>query len=127
MKSGVVFAVTYNYTGYPLVRQARHMVASGQLGEIRKVIVEYNQGLAIDAARRHWQQAGRLAHRPGEERHRRLCRRYRFARRESGGDDHRTGDRVLVRRSDDLFVPGRKLDDDGNIPMRYTNGARAAC
>lgn len=43
-KSGVVFAVTYNYTGYPLVRQARHMVASGQLGEIRKVIVEYNQG-----------------------------------------------------------------------------------
>ena len=43
-KTGIVFAVTYNYTGYPLVRQARHMVASGQLGEIRKVVVEYHQG-----------------------------------------------------------------------------------
>lgn len=40
----IVFAVTYNYTGYPMVREARHMVQSGELGEIRKVIVEYNQG-----------------------------------------------------------------------------------
>jgi predicted dehydrogenase len=43
-KSGVVFAVTYNYTGYPMVKHARHMVSSGKLGEIRKVITEYNQG-----------------------------------------------------------------------------------
>src|SRR5829696_6541488 len=42
--SGVVFAVTYTYTGYPMVKQARHMVREGQLGEVRKVIVEYNQG-----------------------------------------------------------------------------------
>src|SRR3712207_2143330 len=42
--SGVVFAVTYNYTGYPMVKQARQMVRAGQLGEVRKVIVEYNQG-----------------------------------------------------------------------------------
>jgi predicted dehydrogenase len=43
-KTGTVFAVTYQYTGYPMVKQARHMVRTGQLGEIRKVIVEYNQG-----------------------------------------------------------------------------------
>ena len=39
-----MFGVTYNYTGYPLVRQARDMVANGELGELRKVVVEYSQG-----------------------------------------------------------------------------------
>ena len=39
-----IFAVTHNYTGYPMVRHARHMVREGQLGEIRVVQVEYPQG-----------------------------------------------------------------------------------
>src|SRR5947209_10907799 len=43
-KSGVVFAVTHNYTGHPLVRQARHMVQSGELGEIQAVRAFYIQG-----------------------------------------------------------------------------------
>lgn len=43
-KSGVVFAVTHNYTGYPLVRQARQMIASGQLGEINAIRAFYIQG-----------------------------------------------------------------------------------
>ena len=43
-ESGVVFCVTYQYTGYPMVRQAAHMVRKGDLGEIRKVVVEYEQG-----------------------------------------------------------------------------------
>lgn len=43
-KSGVVFAVTHNYTGYPLVRQAREMIQSGELGEIQAVRVAYIQG-----------------------------------------------------------------------------------
>src|SRR5262245_37211531 len=43
-KSGVVFAVTHNYTGYPLVRQARDMVRSGELGEINAVRAFYIQG-----------------------------------------------------------------------------------
>lgn len=43
-RSGVVFAVTYNYTGYPMVKQAAHLVRSGALGTIRKVFVEYHQG-----------------------------------------------------------------------------------
>src|SRR3989440_12385240 len=38
-----LFALTHNYTGYPAVRQAREMVRGGQLGEIRKVMVEYTQ------------------------------------------------------------------------------------
>ncbi len=43
-ETGLVFALTHNYTGYPMVRQARAMVADGQLGEIRLVQVEYVQG-----------------------------------------------------------------------------------
>src|SRR5262245_56514132 len=43
-KSGVVFAVTHNYTGYPLVRQARDMVLSGELGEIQAIRAFYIQG-----------------------------------------------------------------------------------
>jgi predicted dehydrogenase len=42
--SGIVFALTHNYTGYPMVKQARHMVRSGELGEILKFVVEYPQG-----------------------------------------------------------------------------------
>ncbi len=42
--TGLVFALTHNYTGYPMVRQARAMVADGQLGEIRLVQIEYVQG-----------------------------------------------------------------------------------
>lgn len=43
-KTGVVFAVTHNYTGYPLVRQARQMIASGELGEINAIRACYIQG-----------------------------------------------------------------------------------
>ena len=43
-KSGVVFAVTHNYTGYPLVRQAREMILAGELGEINAIRVHYIQG-----------------------------------------------------------------------------------
>ena len=42
--TGIVFLLTHNYTGYPLVKQARHMIAGGELGELIKVIVEYPQG-----------------------------------------------------------------------------------
>jgi len=43
-KTGLVLAVTHAYTGYPMVKEARHLVASGKLGKVRKVFVEYPQG-----------------------------------------------------------------------------------
>lgn len=49
-RQGQVFAVSYNYTGYPMVRQMRHMVQSGAIGTIRKVVVEYQQGWLATAA-----------------------------------------------------------------------------
>ena len=122
-KSGIVFAVTYNYTGYPLVRQARHMVRSGQLGEIRKVIVEYHQGWLSTLLEKSGQK--QAAWRTDPER---------------GGISGCIGDigshaENLVSTVTGLeiealcadlttFGPGRQLDDDGAVLLRYTSGAR---
>src|SRR5215813_13502374 len=43
-KSGLLYGLTHNYTGYPLVKEARAMAQTGKLGKIRKVVVEYPQG-----------------------------------------------------------------------------------
>lgn len=43
-KNNAIFAVTYTYTGYPMVRHMKHMIATGELGEIQKVDVQYYQG-----------------------------------------------------------------------------------
>jgi len=121
--AGVVFGVTYNYTGYPLVRQARAMVRAGELGEIRKVIVEYNQGwLAQKLEEEHVKQA-----------------EWRTDPSRSGiagaiGDigSHAenlvstvTGLEIDAICADlTTFVEGRPLDDDGNLLIRFKGGAR---
>ena len=61
--SGRVFVLTHNYTGYPMIRQARAMVAAGELGAIRVVVAEYAQDWLADPNRGHRLQAGRLARR----------------------------------------------------------------
>jgi predicted dehydrogenase len=121
--SGVVFAVTYTYTGYPMVKQARHMVREGLLGEVRKVIVEYNQGwLASQLEETGAKQA-----------------EWRTDPARSGiagavGDigSHAenlvstiTGLEVAEICADlTTFVSGRRLDDDGNLLIRYEGGAK---
>ena len=47
--SGIIFGLTHNYTGYPMVKQARYMVQSGELGDILKIVVEYPQGWLLTA------------------------------------------------------------------------------
>jgi len=121
--SDVVFAVTYTYTGYPMVKQARHMVREGLLGEVRKVIVEYNQGwLASQLEESGAKQA-----------------EWRTDPARSGiagavGDigSHAenlvstiTGLEVAEICADlTTFVSGRRLDDDGNLLIRYEGGAK---
>ncbi len=78
-KSGLIFAVTHNYTGYPLVRQARDMVRSGELGDIRVVQVEYPQDWLTENLEATGAEAGGMAHRPRPLRRRRLHRRHRHA------------------------------------------------
>src|SRR5690606_462635 len=46
--SGRLFALTHNYTGYPMVKEARQIVQSGQLGDILKIVAEYPQGWLAD-------------------------------------------------------------------------------
>jgi len=122
-RSGTVFGVTHNYTGYPMVRQAREMVRSGELGQIRKVIVEYNQGwLATQLEAGDHKQAD-----------------WRVDPARSGivgaiGDIGTHAENLVASVCGleieslcaDLtaFVPGRRLDDDGNLLLRYKGGAR---
>ena len=81
-KTGLVFCLTHNYTGYPMVKEARQMIKNGVLGKIRKVIVEYPQGGG------HGPKAGRLAYRPGTIRGGRRTWRHRDPRRKLGRIHH---------------------------------------
>ena len=118
--SGVVFALTHNYTGYPMIRQAKAMVAAGDLGDIRLVQVEYAQDwLAepVDNKQADW--------------------RTDPARSGAGGSTGDIGTHAfnlanfvsgltLAELSADLqsFVPGRRVDDNAHVLLRYTSGAR---
>jgi predicted dehydrogenase len=122
-RAGTVFGVTYNYTGYPMVKQARALVREGRLGELRKVIVEYNQG---------W-----LATKLEEQGAKQAEWRTDPARSGAGGAIGDIGSHAenLVATVTGLeieeicaeltaFVPGRRLDDDANLLIRYRGGAR---
>ncbi len=77
--SDVVFALTHNYTGYPLVRQAREMILGGELGEINAIRSQYIQGW-LRTPLENEIKAGGLAYRPGQERRSGCVRRHRHAR-----------------------------------------------
>lgn len=122
-KAGTVFGVTYNYTGYPLVRHARDMVANGELGELRKVVVQYCQG---------W-----LATLLEETGNKQAAWRTDPARSGVAGAMGDIGShaenlaatitgRHITHVSADLatVVPGRLLDDDGAVLLRFDGGAR---
>lgn len=122
-KTGLTFALTHNYTGYPMVKQARHLVQSGALGKIRKVVVEYPQGwLSFLEEKKGYKQA-----------------EWRTDPARSGiagavGDigthaenlaEYITGLKITEMCADvSTFVEGRLLDDDANILLRFDNGAK---
>ncbi len=66
-RTGLLFAVTHNYTGHPMVRQAREMVANGELGPIRVVQVEYAQDWLSTPLEKTGQKQASVAHRSGAE------------------------------------------------------------
>ncbi|WP_342359566.1 Gfo/Idh/MocA family oxidoreductase [Terrarubrum flagellatum] len=124
-QSGKIFAVTHNYTGYPMVRQARAIVATGELGDIRVVQVEYPQDwLTTDLESTGQKQADW---------------RTDPARSGAGGcigdigthafnlADFITGLAVTELSAElTTFVAGRRLDDNVQIMLRYANGARGS-
>jgi predicted dehydrogenase len=124
-KAGLVFALTHNYTGYPLVRQMREMVKAGELGEIRLVQVEYPQDWLTETIEKSGQKQAEWRVDP-----------QRSGAGGSLGDigthcynlaDYVT-DIELSEISADLtsFGAGRQLDDNAQISLRYANGARGA-
>lgn len=123
--SGKLFILTHNYTGYPMVRQAREMVASGELGEIRVVQVEYPQDWLTVAAERSGSKQAEWRTDP--------------ARSGAGGAIGDIGThaynlasfvtglkakKLLAQLT--TFVDGRLLDDDVQIMLQYEGGARGS-
>ena len=121
-KSGKLFCLTHTYTGYPMVKEARQMVAAGKLGKIRKVYVEYPQG---------W--LSRL-----EEGSSNKQASWRTDPNQSGiagsmGDigthafnlaEYVSGLEVTQLCADiNTVVEGRRLDDDGAVLLKFNNGA----
>ncbi len=122
-KTGLLYGLTHNYTGYPLIKEAREMVRSGRLGKIRKVVVEYPQG---------W-----LATRLEESGQKQAAWRTDPARSGAAGclgdigthaenlAEYVTGLRIKELAADlNAFVEGRPLDDDGNLLLRFEGGAK---
>ncbi|MGY3549174.1 putative dehydrogenase [Bradyrhizobium sp. USDA 4472] len=122
-KTGRVFVVTHNYTGYPMVRQARAMIANGDLGEVRLVRAEYLQD---------W-----LTERLEASSHKQAAWRTDPARSGAGGCIGDIGthaynlacfvtglelDELLAELS--TFVEGRRLDDDVQILLKWKGGAK---
>ena len=123
-ESGARLVVTYNYSGYPLIRQARAMVAAGELGEIRVAQVEYAQDwLARDAAsdgprRSSWRADPRRAGGGGA-----IGDIGTHAFHLLGFVTGSRPDRLSAELS--TFTPGGRLDDDAAIALRYASGMRA--
>ena len=122
-KSGRVFGLTHNYTGYPMIKEARHLIQNGALGQIRRINVEYIQGWLASAEE---QQGNKQAE-------------WRTDPNRSGaagcmGDIGTHGENLVEYVSGlrieslcaDLttFVPGRQLEDDGNVLLRFESGAK---
>ena len=121
---GVVFAVTHTYAGYPMVKQARALVASGALGAVRKVLVEYTQGWlatrleATGSQQAGWRTdpamagAGAIGDIGSHAEH--LARYVTGLELEALCADVST------------MVAGRRVDDDASMLLRYEGGARGA-
>lgn len=123
-KSGLVFALTHNYTGYPMVKEARRMVKGGELGRLLKVVAEYPQGYAVgdvegegSGAISNWRADPKIAGKSN-------------CMGDIGTHAHNLTKYITGLEVEELaaeltaFIPGRELDDDGNCLVRFTNGVK---
>lgn len=120
---GVIFALTHNYTGYPMVKEARHMIKNGKLGKLRKVVVEYPQGWLAEPLEAEGNKQAEWRTDPE-----------RAGVSSVVGDigthaenlvEYITGLRMEQLYADTTsFVEGRELEDDANMLIHYENGVR---
>lgn len=122
-KTGLVFALTHNYTGYPMVKQAKQMIAKGKLGNIRKVVVEYPQGWlstfleGSDQKQAAWRtdpKRSGIAGAMGD-----------IGTHAENLAEYITGLKISRMCADlSILVEGRLLDDDGSVLLEFDNGAK---
>jgi predicted dehydrogenase len=121
-ETGLLLCLTHTYSGYPMVKQAKQMVKENAFGKIRKVVVEYPQG---------W--LSKLSEREGNAQAAWRTDPKRSGKAGSMGDigthavhlaEYITGLKITQLCADlNIMVPGRMLDDDGNVLLRFDNGA----
>lgn len=121
-ETGLILCLTHTYSGYPMVKQARQMVKEGKLGAIRKVVVEYPQGWLSTLTEREGNAQAAWRTDPSKS-------------GKSGcmGDigthaaqlaEYISGLKISKLCADlNIVVPGRALDDDGNVLLKFDNGA----
>jgi predicted dehydrogenase len=122
-KHNVVFGVTHNYTGYPMVKEAREWVKSGRLGKIQRVVVEYPQDWLLNKLEDEGQKQAEWRTDPA-----------RSGIAGAVGDigshcenlaSYITGLEIESLGADvSTFVAGRRLDDDASILLRFKGGAK---
>ncbi len=122
-ETGLTFALTHTYTGYPMVKQAREMVRNNAFGKIRKVVVEYPQGWLSTALEQTGNRQAAWRTDPA-----------RSGKAGSVGDigthaenlaETITGLKITELCADvSTMVEGRLLDDDANVLLRFDNGAK---
>jgi predicted dehydrogenase len=122
-KTGKLFALTHNYTGYPMVKEAREFVRNGELGEILKVVAEYPQGWLIKPIDEEGNKQASWRTNP-EEAGAAGCLG------DIGTHAENLGRYITGLQIDELcaeftsFVKGRQLEDDANLLIRYQGGAK---
>ncbi len=122
-KTGQLFALTHNYSGYPLVKEAREIARSGRLGKIRKIVVEYPQGWLSTRLEDTGQK--QASWRTDPERCGISCCMGDLGTHAENLAEYITGLKISELCADlTTFVEGRHLDDDGNVLLRFDNGAR---
>ena len=123
-ETGKVFALTHNYTGYPMVKEARQMIKTGKLGRILKIVAEYPQGYAVgDVDREGPTQINSWRTDPS-------ISGASNCMGDIGTHAENLGRYITGLEIEELcaelttFIPGRELDDDGNVLIRYKGGAK---
>ncbi|MCH2174133.1 MAG: Gfo/Idh/MocA family oxidoreductase [Lentisphaeria bacterium] len=122
-QTGLLFGLTHNYTGYPLVKHAKAAIADGEIGKVRKIVVEYPQGWLASALEEDGQKQADW--RTDPKRAGSSCCMGDIGTHAENLAEYMTGLEI-----DELccefttFVEGRLLEDDGNCLIRYKGGAK---
>lgn len=122
-ETGLIFCLTHNYTGYPMVKEARMLIKNGKLGKIRKVVAAYPQGWlsthleASNDKQAEWRTNPEKAGASG-------CMGDIGTHAENLAE-YITGLKIEAICADlTTFVPGRQLEDDGNVLVKFEGGAK---